>query len=149
MPKPTSPRFVAIETATPEIVSMPDAFDADVLIHAVNETREHGACARVLAAATERVGSVVLLPEVLAKPTRVGNQEEAGLLTDLLATFELKVVDDDVADAAVMLGAKYGLKAADAIHLATAVVHGAERFFTNNTKDFGDHITEIDVVVPA
>lgn len=47
------------------------------------------------------------------------------------------------------LGAKYGLKAADVIHLATAVVWGAERFYTHNTKDFGPHITKIDIVVPG
>ncbi len=30
-----------------------------------------------------------------------------------------------------------------------AVVWGAERFYTHNTKDFGPHITEIEVVVPG
>jgi predicted nucleic acid-binding protein len=45
-------------------------------------------------------------------------------------------------------GAKYRLKAADAIHLATAVVWGAERFHTSNRRDFGPHVTEVEVVHP-
>jgi predicted nucleic acid-binding protein len=45
-------------------------------------------------------------------------------------------------------GAKYRLRAADAIHLATAVVWGADRFHTNNRRDFGPHVTEVEVVHP-
>ena len=46
------------------------------------------------------------------------------------------------------LGAKYGLRAADAVHLATTITAGADRFLTSNHKDFGDRISEIDVVHP-
>jgi hypothetical protein len=41
------------------------------------------------------------------------------------------------------------LRAADSIHLATAVTMGAHRFITNNSKDFGAYIEEIDVTFPA
>jgi hypothetical protein len=34
------------------------------------------------------------------------------------------------------------------MHLATAVAAGADRFLTNNRKDFPQTITEIDVVYP-
>ena len=39
--------------------------------------------------------------------------------------------------------------AADATHLATAVAAGADRFITNNQRDFPQTIEEIDVVYPA
>lgn len=42
----------------------------------------------------------------------------------------------------------YGLRAADAAHLATAVAAGADQFLTNNPKDFPSTISEIDVVHP-
>jgi hypothetical protein len=40
------------------------------------------------------------------------------------------------------------LKASDATHLATAVGMGADRFITNNKRDFGMGVTEIDVTYP-
>jgi predicted nucleic acid-binding protein len=40
------------------------------------------------------------------------------------------------------------LRAADAFHLATAVLAGADRFVTNNRRDFGPSITEIEIVYP-
>jgi hypothetical protein len=39
-------------------------------------------------------------------------------------------------------------RAADAFHLATAVLAGADRFITSNRRDFGPSITEIDVLYP-
>lgn len=48
-----------------------------------------------------------------------------------------------------MVNAAYGLRAADAVHLATAVGGGADRFLTNNQSDFPTSIAEIDVVYPA
>ena len=44
---------------------------------------------------------------------------------------------------------RYRLKAADATHLATAVGMGADRFITNNQRDFLATITEIQVTYPA
>ncbi|MEO8528005.1 MAG: PIN domain-containing protein [Pseudolysinimonas sp.] len=128
---------------------MTDAFDADVLIHAATPGRFRDASKAAIVASETRMGSVILLPEVLIKPLRIGNQRETDEIAEMLATFELKHVDEEVADAAVTLGAKYRLRTPDAIHLATAVVWGAERFYTHNTKDFGSHITEVDVVHPA
>jgi hypothetical protein len=37
---------------------------------------------------------------------------------------------------AATLGAAHGLRATDAVHLATAVSAGADRFITNNSSDF-------------
>ncbi len=49
------------------------------------------------------------------------------------------------------LASRYRLNAADATHLATAVSMGADRFVTNNQRDFpATHtITEINVTYPA
>lgn len=128
---------------------MSDAFDSDVLIYLIEENVFAPSIRRAVNEADELMGSVVLLPEVLSKPLRQGNLAESAQLTLLLARFDLKEVDLDIADASTTLAAKYGLKAADAIHLATAVVWGAARFHTNNRKDFGPHITEVEVVWPG
>lgn len=128
---------------------MSDAFDSDVLIRAAKPAPEGDVDRVVLEGSLDRIGSVVLLPETTIKPFRLGDSAELSNLTEILARVDLKPVDEDIADASVTLGAKYGLRAPDAIHLATAVVWGAVRFYTHNTKDFGPHITEIDIVVPG
>jgi predicted nucleic acid-binding protein len=48
-----------------------------------------------------------------------------------------------------VLAAKYRLRAADATHLATAVNLGADRFITNNQRDFPRSIVEVQVTYPA
>ena len=133
-----------------------DAFDADVLIYAA--VPEHPLGRRVLAlfpeegpASTGRVagvGSVLLIPELLAKPTRDGADAEARALATLLARLDLRPVDESLAHLATALGAEYRLQAADAVHLATAVAIGAARFITNNSNDFTKEVAEIDVVYP-
>lgn len=128
---------------------MTDAFDADIVIHAASRGSFQARSLAAISASSDRIGSVVLLPEVLIKPMRAGGVDEAARIAEILASFALKPVDQEIADASVTLGAKYRLTAADAIHLATAVVWGAERFYTNNRKDFGGHVTEIDIVVPG
>ena len=99
---------------------------------------------------TERagVGSVLLLPEVLSKPLRDGTADEVRLLAGLLARLDLRPVDRATAELATALSSRYRLQAADATHLATAVGMGADRFITNNRRDFGTGITEIDVTYP-
>lgn len=127
---------------------MPDAFDATVIIHAAHDGPHAAASRAALESSTSRIGSALLIPEVLIKPLRAGWGSELDTINEVLASLVILPLDEEVADVGVTLGAKYGLRAPDAIHLATAVVWGAERFFTHNTKDFGERITEIDVVVP-
>jgi hypothetical protein len=67
-------------------------------------------------------------------------------LTFILSRLELHPVDRSVASLAAVLGARYRLRAADAVHLATAVTTGADRFIANNRRDFDrEHVVEIDV----
>lgn len=128
-----------------------DAFDADVLIYAAAPTHPIGAVVRALldeapSGTSAGVGSVMLLPEMLSKPVRDGDGSTVEALAAVLARLDLLPVDAAVARLAVVLAAQYRLRAADAVHLATAVVAGADRFITNNRKDFATTITEIDVV---
>jgi predicted nucleic acid-binding protein len=130
-----------------------DAFDADVIIYAA--VTDHPLGQRVVGLfdrARERfagVGSVLLMPEVLSKPLRDGGITEVRMLAGLLGRLDLRPVDRATAELATALAIKYGLKAADATHLATAVAVGADRFLTNNRCDFPPTITEVSVTYPA
>ncbi len=132
-----------------------DCFDADVLIYAAVDGHPLGLKVRELFLARESasesvgIGSVVLLPELLTKPFRTQDEQQLLALTVLVARLDLLLVDQATAKLAVALGAKYGLRAADAIHLATGVKAGADRFVTNNSKAFGADIDEIQITLPA
>jgi predicted nucleic acid-binding protein len=91
---------------------------------------------------------VVLLPELLTKPMRLGFESELESLAWLLRRIELVPTDRATAELAVSLGAIHGLHAADAVHLATAVRVGADRFITNNKADFPRSIGEVTVTYP-
>src|SRR5258708_3389330 len=67
------------------------------------------------------IGSVLLLPEVMTKPLRDGDAAAVRTLGGLLTRLDLRPVDRAIAELAIVLGARYGLRAADATHLATAV----------------------------
>jgi hypothetical protein len=134
-----------------------DAFDADALIYAAVPGHELGR--RVLALLPAEpmeqsgpggpVGSVLLIPELLTKPTRDGADHELSALAAILGRLDLRPVDQATAELAVAVGASYGLRAADAVHLATAIATGADRFITNNARDFPRTISEIDITCPA
>lgn len=126
------------------------AFDADVVIYATSDHPFAEQVGRVLEAGREwSVGSVLLIPEVLAKPIRIRALEERDALVAVLRRITLHPLDESTAALATTLAAQYRLRTADAVHLATAVAVGADRFLTNNTKDFGGEIAEIEIVTPA
>ncbi len=133
-----------------------DAFDADALIFAAVPGHPLGRRVAALFPSAPRgradppagVGSLTLLPELLGKPLRDGSTDEVRVLTGLLGRLELRPVDQATAELATALSASYRLRAADAVHLATAVVLGADRFITNNRRDFPASITEVRVTYP-
>jgi predicted nucleic acid-binding protein len=133
-----------------------DAFDADVLVYAAVPAHALGRRIRALfsdeapgdTTTPAGVGSMLLLPELLTTPTRDEANEEIVALAALLARLDLRPLDEATAELAVALGAAYRLRAADAVHLATAVGVGADRFLTNNHRDFRQTITEIDITYP-
>ena len=131
-----------------------DCFDADALIYAAIPGHPLGQ--RVAALFKQAgpgelagAGSVLLLPEVLGKPLRDGTPDEVRILAGLLARLDLRPVDRATAELATALSSRYRLRAADATHLATAVGLGADRFITNNQRDFPATITEIRITYPA
>jgi len=130
-----------------------DAFDSDAIIYAA--VPDHPLGRRVLALFRQAgrqpagAGSVLLLPEVLGRPLRDGQTSEVRILAGLLSRIDLRPVDRATADLATALASKYGLRAADATHLATAVGLGAERFITNNQRYFPRAITEVKVTYPG
>ncbi|MEA3021026.1 MAG: hypothetical protein QOI47_2550 [Actinomycetota bacterium] len=132
-----------------------DAFDADVLIYAAADDHPLGRRVRSLFrdVANEQgdagVGSVLLLPELLSKPLRDGETRQLNALNDLLSRLDLRPADEATAALAASLAASYGLRAIDAVHLATGVAAGADRFITNNRSHFRKTIVEIDVTYPA
>lgn len=103
-----------------------DAFDADVLIYAAVTGHELGGRVRGLfprepvgsRGRLAGIGSVLLLPELLTKPLREGASEELDALGALLGRLDLRPTDAATAELATVLGASYGLRAADAVHLA-------------------------------
>jgi predicted nucleic acid-binding protein len=135
-----------------------DAFDADVLIYAAVADHQLGARVRALfpiqpveagTGAVAGIGSVLLLPELLTKPLREGAIDELNELGTLLGRLDLRPIDEATAELATALGAAYRLRTADAVHLATAVHAGADRFITNNAADFPKSITEVDITYPV
>lgn len=128
-----------------------DAFDADIVIHASTGDFRGSPLAdavahRVNTAAAAGVGSVVLLTETLA----LGDSTPHGArLREILSALVLVPVDADIARVASALRATYRLKTPDALHLATAIVVGADRFVTCNRRDFTTAIAEIPIMFPS
>jgi len=132
---------------------MTTAFDADVLIYAAAQGHPLGSrVARLFDRGDSGyagVGSVLLMPEVLIKPMRLDPQSlETLRLRRFLSRIDLHPVDQNIITLALVLGMKYGLKTVDAIHLSTGALLGADRFLTNNRRDFHKEIEEIDIVYP-
>jgi predicted nucleic acid-binding protein len=130
-----------------------DGFDADVLVYAAMAGHPLGRRIRALFDEVPTdiagVGSVLLIPELLSKPVRAGSTSDVAVLASLLGRLDLRPVDHSTAELAAALGASYRLRVADVVHLATAVAAGADRFVTNNRKDFAQSIAEIDITYPT
>lgn len=92
---------------------------------------------------------MLLIPELLIKPMQDRAESEMEALAVLLARLDLRPADEAIAVLAASLGAARGLRGADAVHLATAVAVGADRFITNNSSDFSKTIVEIEVTYPG
>lgn len=132
-----------------------DAFDADVLVYAAAPRHPLG---RRVAALFPTDPPATIHPPVsvrcsccprcsAARSVR-GDDTELTALGALLGRLDLRPLDAATAELATALGAAYGLRAADAVHLATAVTTGADRFLTNNRRDFRQDIDEVAVTYP-
>ncbi len=125
-----------------------DAFDSDVLVYAATVHPLGDRVRALVGSRDDHIGSVLLLPEVLSKPVRTDAETERDRLLRLLGRLTLLPCDLSTAELASQLGAQHNLRAADAVHLATAVNAGADRFIPNNKKDFPQTIEEIEIVYP-
>lgn len=124
------------------------AFDSDAIIYAATPGHPFGEplWALLESEAMTRFGSLLLVSELLIKPTRVGDETEIQALLACLGRLQLRAIDTQIAALSVTLGAAYGLKAPDALHLANAVDAGVEWFVTNNRRDFDKRIAEVGVL---
>ena len=67
--------------------------------------------------------SVLLVPELLAKPMRDGRDDEVDALSFFLARLELLPIDRATADLSAVLAVAYALKPIGAAHLAAAALN--------------------------
>jgi predicted nucleic acid-binding protein len=126
-----------------------DAFDADIVIYASKGDPRGAALSDAVsgrANAHAGIGSVVLLTETL---TLGDSAPHDARLREVLAALVLVPIDADIARVAAALRATYRLNTPDALHLATAIVFGADRFITGNRRDFTTAIKEIPVIFPS
>jgi predicted nucleic acid-binding protein len=92
--------------------------------------------------------SVILLPEVLMLPTRLGKTELVKAYKAIMFNsrqFQLTSVSLQTAVRATDLRAKYNLRTPDAIHMATALELGCELFLTNDNGL--KRVSEIQVLI--
>ena len=93
------------------------------------------------------ITSSITLLEVLVKPikekkTRLVSQYKNILLNaEGIQIFE---ISNEIAEKAAQLRSQYSLRTPDALQIATALIHGADYFFTNDQRL--SSVTEIDIV---
>lgn len=94
------------------------------------------------------VTSSLALIEILARPKQMGHQSAADNYKVVLATFpnlELRRADIAITELAAELRVRYRVTTPEAIHLATAIVDGADAFI-GNTEPLRA-VKEIEVVL--
>lgn len=84
----------------------------------------------------ELIASVLAFAECAVKPYQKGNWAALDQIKLMFQMPHLTVfpVDDRVAEEAARLRAVYNFKMPDAIHLATAIIHEADVFLTNDHR---------------
>ena len=85
----------------------------------------------------EAVFSSIGLIEVLTGPKKFGNFELAGKYQELIAHFPnhtIQGINEQIVEIASDLRARYGIDTSDAVHLATAMDFGAQKFITNDRR---------------
>ena len=83
------------------------------------------------------IASELTLVEILPSPVRQGQRRLVASYLELMqrtTRFTLVQVDRRVIERAVQLRADLRLRSMDALHLATALVHGCETFLTNDER---------------
>lgn len=124
-----------------------DAFDADIVIYASKGDPRGDLLLRALADQPDHpagFGSTMLIAETLVPGADDANRAR---VEEILRGLALLTLDQRTARTAALLRGLYGLKAPDAVHLATAVNAGVDRFVTGNRRDFAN-VREIEIAHP-
>ena len=116
--------------------------DANVYIYAFEGIDAYRrTMAELLAAIDEQdavvVASELLFTELLPRPIREGRHDLVERYMELIQRaprIRLAPVDRSVILRSVHLRADFGLRSMDALHLATALVHGCHSFVTNDRR---------------
>ncbi len=93
--------------------------------------------ASIEAGRLEAVASILTLMEVTVRPWQLHRSDVVQDYEEILTHFpHLTLVDvnRDIAGQAARLRAQYRLRVADALHVATAMIHGATAFITNDRQ---------------
>jgi predicted nucleic acid-binding protein len=88
--------------------------------------------------------------KLTVRPWQLERPEVARAYEEALERFPNLVIADvtrAVSGQAARLRARHALRPADALHIATALVHGATAFVTND-RDLG-RLDDLDIVLPA
>ena len=85
----------------------------------------------------EFVISSIAVAEILTGPFKAGNEALANRYRKTLSTWEIVVLDAELAALAARLRAGHKLKFPDAIHAATAIASGSAALITHD-RDFSD-----------
>lgn len=83
----------------------------------------------------EAVFSSIGMIEILTGPKKMGRHDLALQYKELITHFPnltIAGINEQVINIASDLRARYGIRTPDAIHVATAIDFGAEKFFTND-----------------
>lgn len=116
------------------------ALDTNILIYHLEDNPAYSGFTtrlfdRIEAGRLQAIVSVLALHEILTGVHKAGYGEQAPRYRTLLMTFpNLAIVpfDAEIAPVSADLRARYALRTPDAIHVATAIVAGAEAFVTND-----------------
>jgi len=96
-----------------------------------------GLLANIEAGHLTAITSILALMEITVRPWQLQRSDAVRDYEEILTHFpNLTLVDvnRDIAGQAARLRAQYRLRAADALHVATALVHGATAFITNDRQ---------------
>ena len=112
-------------------------FDAPPVIYRVE--RRHPWFERVQRATDEIVGARFVASELTrleckVQPVRDGNNQLVALYELYFANIELLPMTRAVFERATALRATHNLKTPDALHLACAIEHGCDEFWTNDAR---------------
>ena len=110
--------------------------DSCLIIYAIQDEGERGDTVRDLMGSQPRELAIspLVKMECLVQPIRQGNPVLQRYYEQGLAEFTLLPMTDSVFTRAAEIRGRSGLKTPDALHLATAQIHGCDALWTNDDR---------------